>query len=119
MPRELQPHFSPRLSDTGPNPGYRCDPSTKGEGCSILLSSNLTSPFEQSILLNIKIIAVRHPSVCQSRRSNRRADNTSPESCVPGVGFMLINAEFCLQSQFEECTFCTRFSMFFWGGGEL
>ena len=79
MPRELQPHFSPRLSDTGPNPGYRCDPSTKGEGCSILLSSNLTSPFEQSILLNIKIIAVRHPSVCQSRRSNRRADNTSPD----------------------------------------
>ena len=42
--------------------------------------------------------------------------DTSPESCVPGVGFMLINAEFCLQSQFEECTFCTRFSDV-WGGG--
>ena len=49
--------------------------------------------------------------------------DTSPKRCVPGavpiVGFMLINAEFRLQSQFEECTFCTRFSMFFWGGGEL
>ena len=34
-----------------------------------------------------------------------------PERCVhgavPGVGFMSINAVFCLQSQFEDCTFCT------------
>ena len=36
--------------------------------------------------------------------------DTSPERCVPGavpgVGFMLIDAVLCLQSQFEDCTFC-------------
>ena len=29
MPRELLPHFSPRLSDTGPNLEYLCDPLVK------------------------------------------------------------------------------------------
>ena len=36
--------------------------------------------------------------------------DTSPERCVPGagpgVGFMLIDAVLCLQSQFGDCTFC-------------
>ena len=35
---------------------------------------------------------------------------TTPERCVPGevpeVGFMMINAVLCLQSQFEDYTFC-------------
>ena len=52
-------------------------------------------------------------SAGKSRRSNRRADknvwyvDTSPERCVPGVGFMLISAVLCLQSQFEDGTLCT------------
>ena len=36
--------------------------------------------------------------------------DTSPERCVPGavpgVGFMLIDAVLCLQSRFEDFTFC-------------
>ena len=36
--------------------------------------------------------------------------DTSPERCVPGavpgVGFMLTDALLCLQSSFEDCTFC-------------
>ena len=36
--------------------------------------------------------------------------DTFPEICVhgavPGVGFMLIDAVFCLQSRFEDFTFC-------------
>ena len=34
------------------------------------------------------------------------SQKTSGCGTVTGVGFMLIDAVLCLQSQFEDCTFC-------------
>ena len=72
MPRELPPHFSPRLSDTGPNLGYRCDPLLKEKVIAFYFFQILLPPWSNRP--KHQNTATRHPSVCQSRRSNRRAD---------------------------------------------
>ena len=73
MPRDLSPRISTKLSDTGQNLGYRCDPLLKEKVIAFDFFFKFDCP-RRVIVQDIKFKTIRHPSVFQSRRSNRRAD---------------------------------------------
>ena len=111
MPWELPPHFSPRLSDTGPNLGYRCDPLLKEKIIAFKLFFNFDFPLGV-IVQSIKIAALRHPLDCHSKRSNRKADNNvwylPWKLCSWNCSWIWFQAVLCLQCQFEDSIFCTK-----------
>ena len=62
------------------------------------------------VTLNTESATLQFYKVGSPMEQLTKMQDTSPErsvlGTVPGVGFMLIDAVLCLQSRFEDCTFC-------------